>query len=65
MLEEGWEQLLELLTGVGGEGREQGAEAGGAIDPSGVAARPNKDKAASSGAASPSLRIRSPGLYQL
>ena len=42
MLAEDGEQLQELLTRVGGEGRKQEAKQRGAMDPSGVPARPNR-----------------------
>ena len=42
-LTEDGEQLLKLLTRIGGEGSKQDAKQGGVVDQSGVSARPNDD----------------------
>lgn len=65
VLAEGWEPLLELLTRVRGEGREQGATSSGGTWPIWSSAKPNKDKTACSRVVGPGLRIRPPGSYQL
>lgn len=63
MLAEGQEQLLELLTRIGGEGRKQEAQMRWGNRSVWSSSQPHKDKMSCYGAVSLGLGIRSLGSY--